>query len=401
MPDFQYTARDTAGKKVVGQIAAATEREAVRMLAGNALFPLEISTDIKSTVRKSNKRVKGQVMAQVYGQLASLLRSGVPLLRSIKVLQKQATNDTLSFVLGEVYAQVEEGINVADAMAQYPKVFSEVCINMSRAGAEGGFLEDALDRVAKFTEQQEDLKGETIGQLAYPVFLGTVGSILVAGLVIFFVPKFGDMFDNLRERGELPAVTDWLLAFSESLRTVWAFVFALVIAFGLLVINNYFQTESGRKSRDLIKIRLPLVGKVFLAFAVARFCRVLGTLLQNGVPILKSLEISSLAAGNRVISGAIDDATENITSGESLSKPLGQSGYFPGTVVEMISVAEESNTLDRVLIEIADNLEKRTARQLSLAVRLLEPIMLLVMAGAVLVVVIALLMPVIKMSSAI
>jgi len=401
MPDFQYTARDTAGKKVVGQIAAATEREAVRMLAGNALFPLEISTDIKSTVRKSNKRVKGQVMAQVYGQLASLLRSGVPLLRSIKVLQKQATNDTLSFVLGEVYAQVEEGINVADAMAQYPKVFSEVCINMSRAGAEGGFLEDALDRVAKFTEQQEDLKGETIGQLAYPVFLGTVGSILVAGLVIFFVPKFGDMFDNLRERGELPAVTDWLLAFSESLRTVWAFVFALVIAFGLLLINNYFQTESGRKSRDLIKIRLPLVGKVFLAFAVARFCRVLGTLLQNGVPILKSLEISSLAAGNRVISGAIDDATENITSGESLSKPLGQSGYFPGTVVEMISVAEESNTLDRVLIEIADNLEKRTARQLSLAVRLLEPIMLLVMAGAVLVVVIALLMPVIKMSSAI
>ncbi|MCH2372060.1 MAG: type II secretion system F family protein [Pirellulales bacterium] len=401
MPDFQYTARDTAGKKVVGQIAAATEPEAVRLLAGNSLFPLEISTDIKSTVRKSNKRVKGQVMAQVYGQLASLLRSGVPLLRSIKVLQKQATNDTLSFVLGEVYSQVEEGINIADAMAQYPKVFSEVCINMSRAGAEGGFLEDALDRVAKFTEQQEDLKGETIGQLAYPVFLGTVGSILVAGLVIFFVPKFGDMFDNLRERGELPAVTDWLLAFSESLRTVLAVVFAIVILVGLLVINNYFKTEAGRKSRDLIKIRLPLVGKVFLAFAVARFCRVLGTLLQNGVPILKSLEISSLAAGNRVISGAIDDATENITSGESLSKPLAQSGYFPGTVVEMISVAEESNTLDRVLIEIADNLEKRTARQLSLAVRLLEPIMLLVMAGAVLVVVIALLMPVIKMSSAI
>ena len=401
MPDFQYTARDSAGKKVVGQIAAATEREAVRMLAGQALFPMEISTDVKATVRKSNKRVKGQVMAQVYGQLASLLRSGVPLLRSIRVLQRQATNETLSFVLGEVHSQVEQGINVADAMAQYPKVFSEVCINMSRAGAEGGFLEDALDRVAKFTEQQEDLKGETSGQLAYPVFLGTGGSMLVAGLVIFFVPKFGDMFDNLRERGELPIVTDWLLAFSESLRTVWAGVALLAILAGLVSVNNYFQSTAGRRTRDLIKIRLPLVGKVFLAFAVARFCRVLGTLLQNGVPILKSLEISSAASGNRIIAGAIDDATENITSGESLSKPLAQSGYFPGTVVEMISVAEESNTLDKVLIEIADNLEKRTARQLSLAVRLLEPIMLLVMAGAVLVVVIALLMPVIKMSSAI
>ena len=340
-------------------------------------------------------------MAQVYGQLASLLRSGVPLLRSIKVLQKQASNETLSFVLGEVHSQVEEGINIADAMGQYPKVFSEVCINMSRAGAEGGFLEDALDRVATFTEQQEDLKGETMGQLAYPLFLGTVGSLLVAGLIIFFVPKFGDMFDNLRERGELPAITDLLLAFSEKLRTIWAGI-GLGIAFaGVLLINKHLQTDHGKRQRDLIKIKLPLIGKVFLAFAVARFCRVLGTLLQNGVPILKSLEISSQAAGNRIISKAIDDATDNITSGESLSKPLGGSGYFPVAVVEMISVAEESNTLDRVLIEIADNLEKRTTRQLSLAVRLLEPIMLLVMAAAVLVVVIALLLPVIKMSSAI
>ena len=401
MPDFQYTARDATGKKIAGKIAAATEREAVRLLAGQSLFPMDISTDAKATARKSSKRVKGQVMAQVYGQLASLLRSGVPLLRSIKVLQKQASNETLSFVLGEVHSQVEEGINIADAMGQYPKVFSEVCINMSRAGAEGGFLEDALDRVATFTEQQEDLKGETMGQLAYPVFLGTVGSLLVAGLIIFFVPKFGDMFDNLRERGELPAITDLLLAFSEKLRTIWAGI-GLGIAFaGVLLINKHLQTDHGKRQRDLIKIKLPLVGKVFLAFAVARFCRVLGTLLQNGVPILKSLEISSQAAGNRIIAKAIDDATDNITSGESLSKPLGGSGYFPVAVVEMISVAEESNTLDRVLIEIADNLEKRTTRQLSLAVRLLEPIMLLVMAAAVLVVVIALLLPVIKMSSAI
>ena len=153
--------------------------------------------------------------------------------------------------------------------------------------------------------------------------------------------------------------------------------------------------------RDRLKLRVPLVGPIFQSFAVARFCRVLGTLLGNGVPILKSLDISSDAAGNRILSRAIDDATENITSGASLSKPLSQSGYFPGTVVEMIAVAEESNALDSVLVEIADGLEQRTTRKLNLAVRLLEPLLLMVLAGAVLFVVVALLMPVIKMSSTI
>ncbi|MEC7564618.1 MAG: type II secretion system F family protein [Planctomycetota bacterium] len=386
---------------MTGSIIATTEREAVHMLAGQTLFPLSLSTDKAATIRTSRKRVKGQVMATVYSQLSSLLRSGVPLLRSIAVLRKQASNPTLAHCLGEIHSQIEDGITLADAMMSFPKVFNEVAVNMARAGAEGGFLEDALERVAKFTEQQEDLKSETIGQLAYPLFLGTVGSLIVSGLVIFFVPKFGEMFDNLRERGELPFLTDWLLNFSASLRGPWALVAGFAIAALLILAYNYLQTDTGKRRRDLIKIRLPLVGNIFQAFAVARFCRVLGTMLRNGVPIIKSLQISREAAGNRVLSESIDIATENITTGQSLSEPLGRSGYFPPTVVEMIAVAEESNTLDDVLIDIADSLEARTSRRLTLAVRLLEPIMLLVMAGAVLVVVIALLLPVIKMSSAI
>ncbi|MFP6671565.1 MAG: type II secretion system F family protein, partial [Pirellulaceae bacterium] len=175
----------------------------------------------------------------------------------------------------------------------------------------------------------------------------------------------------------------------------------LLLAATVLVLQVRLRSEEGRRFIDYWKMRLPLVGSIFQSLAVARFCRVLGTLLHNGVPILKSLGISREAAGNRMLSEAIEEASENITSGASLSRPLAASGYFPKTVVEMIAVAEESNTLDRVLVEVADGLEKRTSRKLDLAVRLLEPIMLLVLAGAVLLVVIALLLPVIKMSSTI
>jgi general secretion pathway protein F/type IV pilus assembly protein PilC len=339
-------------------------------------------------------------MASTYGQLASLLRSGVPMLRSLAVIREQASNPTLKQVLDDIYVAVEDGQPMADAMQAYPRVFSEMAINMTRAGAEGGFLEDALERVAQFTEQQEDLKSRTVGALAYPVFLGSVGSLIVAALIIFFVPKFGELFETLRDRGELPVLTDWLLWLSDTLNQWWPLLL-LLLAVTVLVLQVRLRTEEGRRFMDYWKIRLPLVGSIFQSLAVARFCRVLGTLLHNGVPILKSLGISRHAAGNRMLSEAIEEASENISSGASLSRPLAASGYFPKTVVEMIAVAEESNTLDRVLVEVADGLEKRTSRKLDLAVRLLEPIMLLVLAGAVLLVVIALLLPVIKMSSTI
>jgi general secretion pathway protein F/type IV pilus assembly protein PilC len=399
MPDFAYIARNSSGQKVTGSISAASQREAVTLLSGQSLFPLHI--DAAATRQQFlGGRVKGQTMAVTYSQLASLLRAGVPLLRALEVLRKQSSNQTLSRVLGEVRDHVEEGSTLGDAVARYPRVFSEMAINMVKAGGEGGFLEEALDRVAQFTEQQEDLKAQTVGALAYPVFLGVVGGSIVTALIIFFVPQFDELFASLRERGELPVLTEWLLWFSNSVAS-WALIILFVGIGLLIVIRAQLATEQGRRMRDRIKLKLPLLGTVFKNLAVARFCRVLGTLLRNGVPILKSLDISRATSGNLVLSEAIEDASDNISSGESLAAPLGASGHFPMTVVEMISVAEESNTLDRVLVEIADGLETQTKRRLDLAVRLLEPILLLFLAGAVLFVVIALLMPVIKMSSTI
>jgi general secretion pathway protein F/type IV pilus assembly protein PilC len=400
MPDFAYTGRDLKGQRVAGTVSAASELEAVSILAGNSVFPIEVTAEKPKTGRGFGRRVRGQTMAMAYNQIAALLRSGVPLLRSLRVLREQTTNQVLKEVLGEVYSRVEDGESLADAMSRFPRVFSEMAVNMVRAGSEGGFLEDALDRVATFTEQQEDLKGRTMGALAYPMVLITVGVSVVSALIIFFVPKFAVIFERLRERGELPAVTEWLLWTSDTVRSWGIFILLFAVILGILV-RSRLATEQGRRMADLVKLRLPMLGGIFKSLAVARFCRVLGTLLTNGVPILKSLEISREAAGNRILSEAIEKASENISSGESLARPLAASGHFPGAVVEMISVAEESNTLDDVLVNIADGLEKRTARRLDLMVRLLEPIMLLFLAGIVLMVVVALLLPVIKMSSTI
>ncbi len=400
---YAYVARDMTGKKVTGVVDAGSPREATAQLSAKNLFPVEIkATDAKAAANKSaltNKKVKGQVMATFYAQLASLLRSGVPMLRSLTVLSQQSTDATLSAVLTEIKGRVEEGEPLGQAMARYPRVFSEMAVNMTRAGAEGGFLEDALERVGTFTELQEDLKGRTISALAYPIFLFGVGTIVITILLVFFVPKFDTMFDRLRSKGQMPWVTDALLAFSRMLQSYgWILIILAVIAF--LVFRAKLASEAGREWGDRVKLKIPVLGSILMNLAVARFCRVLGTLLANGVPILKSLDISRSATGNRLLSNSIADAAENIRSGDSLASPLRSSGHFPLTVVEMISVAEESNSLDRVLPEIADSLEKRTFRRLDLFVRLLEPVMLLVMAMLVMLVVLALLVPVIRSSTA-
>jgi type II secretory pathway component PulF len=400
MPDFAYIARDLKGQKLTGTLAAQTEREAISVLTQRGVFPVEVKADKAGLQQASNKRVSGQTMAAVYGQMSSLLRSGVSLLRSIAVMRDQSSNVTLKLVLDDVHARVEEGTALADAMVRYPRVFSEISINMVRAGAEGGFLEDALDRIAQFTEQQEELKSRTVGALAYPVILATIGTLVVSVLVIFFVPMFAEIFQQLRERGELPIMTEALLGVSDTVRGYGVLLLLGAVA-AFVLVRARLQTDEGRYWLDRFKLRLPLAGPILRSLAVARFCRVLGTMLKNGVPILKSLEISREATGNRLLSEAIRQASENITAGQSLAKPLGASKQFPPSVVEMIAVAEESNSLDRVLVEVADRLEARTVRQLDLMVRLLEPLMLLCLAGVVLCVVIALLMPIIKMSQTI
>lgn len=400
MPTFAYTARDMTGKQVTGTVEASGEREVAAILSERSLFPVNVKDLPRAgtSVFGHRRKVKGQTMAIFYSQMASLLRAGVPMIRSLNVLSEQSSDAVLKEVIVEIRNRVEDGEPIGDAMARFPRVFSEMACNMVRAGTEGGFLEDALDRVGAFTELQEDLKGKTVSAMAYPVFLFSVGTVVLSALLVFFVPKFDMLFDRLRSKGQMPAATEWLLNFSSFLQNYgWAVLMA--IAVGIVLIRLKLQTDSGKEFADRAKLKIPVLGNILMNLAVARFCRVLGTLLGNGVPILKSLEISASAAGNRLLSQSIMDASENIQSGESLATPLRSSGHFPPSVVEMISVGEESNSLDTVLPDVADSLEKTTFRRLDLFVRLLEPIMLLVMAILVLGVVLALLVPVLKSST--
>ncbi|MEM9944046.1 MAG: type II secretion system F family protein [Planctomycetota bacterium] len=400
MPEFTYKARNLTGEIVTGTITANSEGEVVHSLSGKSLFPVKVVSSEQNAPKaiKFGGRVTDQKIAVFYEQLATLMSNGVPMMRSLRILREQTRIPQLKAALEDVINRVEDGDTISDAFARHPKIFSDMAVNMSRAGAEGGFLEDALSRVAKFTEQQAELKSRTIGALIYPAVLASIGTLVVTVLLIFFVPKFEQLFEQLRNMGELPQITDWLLWFSGFLKSYLIFI-VLGAAMVYAVIAFQLQTESGRRFADGLKIKIPLFGSIFLNLAVSRFCRVLGTLLKNGVPILKALDISREASGNKVLSDAIADASENITSGEALSQPLASSGHFPRNVTEMISVAEESNTLDEVLVNIADGLEKQTVRKLDLMVKLIEPLMLMVMAGIILVVVVALLLPIMKMGS--
>jgi general secretion pathway protein F/type IV pilus assembly protein PilC len=217
-------------------------------------------------------------------------------------------------------------------------------------------------------------------------------------LIIFFVPQFEPIFGKLREKGELPLITSVLMGTSRFMQS-WGWTLIFAVAALVFAFRRATSTETGRMTLDRIRLRLPQAGRIYLNLAISRFTRILGTMLHNGIPILQALRIAKDSTGNRVLALAINQAADNITGGKTLAAPLAACSYFPRDIVEMVAVGEESNSLETVLIQIADGLEKRTTRQLELFVRLLEPLMLLVMAGVTLVVVAGLLLPVFKMSS--
>jgi general secretion pathway protein F len=402
MASYKYTARERTGGQVTGVLAAETVQDVARQLRERSLFPVKVeqSFDLKDVAaRTRSRRVKPRVLAKFYSQFADLLRSGVPLLRALQLLRKQSSNQALAEILDDITKQVADGVSTADAMKAHERTFGELAVSMVRAGQEGGFLEDVFKRIAVFTERQEELRAKVVGALAYPVMLLLIGFSVVGLLIVYFVPKFERIFDRLRERGELPAATEFLLAFSALLQSYGLWIlgaFAVAIYFARMQLS----TPEGKRWFDGVKLKAPLFGPVFRDLAITRFNRILGTLRRNGVPILASLKIAKDSTGNELMREAIDKAAENVKQGDKLATPLRLSKVFPPDVVEMIEVAEESNNLENVLIESADSLEAQTTRQLELAVRFLEPLMLLVMAAVTLVVVLALMLPIFKMSSA-
>lgn len=400
MPDFRYQARELSGKQVSGVLTATSEKDALSILASRSLFPMNVALteQSKQQAAAGSKRVPTRYLTVFYNQLADLLKSGVPLLRSLQLLEDQTSNPVLRSVVQDVREQVADGTRLNDAMRRHPKSFNFLSISMVKAGEEGGFLEEVLSRIAVFNEHQEELRGRVTGAMVYPMFLMTVGLGIVTVMMIWFVPEFASMFDRMQDQGTLPWATTTLLSISDLIQTRGVLLLAALGAaiFGIIY---YIGTPEGSRNLDRLKLRLPGLGGILQSLAVARFCRMLGTLLKNGVPILQSLRIAKDASGNVILSEAIGNAADNVSSGQSLAVPLRASGQFSRDLIEMIAVGEEANNLENVLINVADNLEKRTSRRIDMVVRLLEPMLLLVMAAVVTFVIAALLLPVLNMSS--
>ena len=407
MPEFQYTARELTGREVAGVLTAATQAEAASSLTGRSLFPLSIALAEEEVQQQkyAGRKVKVRLLATFFSQLADLLRSGVPLLRSLDLLDRQTKVGSLKLVLGDVRGRVADGTPLATALGQHPRVFNDLIVSMVRAGEEGGFLEDVLKRIATFTDHQEDLKGRVLGAIAYPTFLVVTGFTVVTIMIVWFVPKFEPIFDRRSKQGELPWATTTLLGISGFLQApliegsilqVWMLMLAVLLG-AIFGGSMWSRTETGRWLTDSLRLKIP----VNRSLSTARFCRILGTLLHNGVPILNSLRIAKDASGNQVLARAINTAADAVQDGKSLAGPLGASGEFSDEIIEMIAVGEESNNLEQVLINISENLERRTYRQLELGVRFLEPLMVMMIAGVILFVVAALLLPVFQSSGTI
>ncbi|MGL4465796.1 MAG: type II secretion system F family protein, partial [Planctomycetia bacterium] len=275
---FQYTARGKGGAEVRGVIAASSAADAIRLLRGQALFPLKVQPAVAAPWRPFGEpTVPARVLAKFYSQMGDLLKAGVPLVRTLEILTRQSSSPRLSTILADVRQRVTDGSTIGDAMAVHENVFGELPVNMVRAGQEGGFLEDVFKRVGVFTERQEDLKGRVVGALAYPVLLGLIGSMVLVLLVVFAVPKFARIFDRLRDRGELPVATQVLLETSQFLQTYGVLVVAAGVG-GAVWLRRYAATPNGRRMIDTLKLKTPVFGPVFRDLAITRFNRVLGTL---------------------------------------------------------------------------------------------------------------------------
>jgi general secretion pathway protein F len=389
---FAYIARDSAGRRITGRLEAMNEQSVLTELESRGLAPVRL--DVATESPQLGQRVSTRALGRFYRQLGDLLRAGVPMLRAIRLLAGMRSNRQLAAVLGQVADSVEDGERLAESMARFSRTFPEIQISIIRAGERAGFLDEALERLATFMDQRADMQSKVVGNLIYPLVLLVVGAGIVVAALIFFVPRFEEFYADI----ELPASTQFLMILSNLMVNWWPLLLLLTAGLVSLV---FFQRRDPTFLRrwERIRMRLPLIGPLGRAIACARFCRVLGTMLENGIPLIESMQIARGAVGSILLAEALESATEAVSGGDSLATPLDASGIIDPDVIEMIMVGESANNLAEVLVTVADTLESRVDRQLAIAVRLMEPALLLSLAMVVLFIFMALIVPMLRMSS--
>lgn len=392
MAVFAYIARDTRGARVKGKVEAPSEQAAAADLTARGLAPVKVEAAATRISRRG--RISTRRLASSYQQLSDLLRSGVPLLRSLRLLGRGRADPRLAAIWSQVADEVADGSRLADAMARHDRVFPPVQVALIRAGERGSFLEQVLARLGTFLHHQADMRSKVVGNLIYPVILLAGGVLVVVLALIFLVPKFRPHFSKM----DPPLATKLLFGISD-LFVVWWPLLALLFIAVAAATSLAMRRERVRRAVAVATLRIPKAGGMIRSLAVARVTRVLGTLLDNGIPLIQAMQISRDAAGHPLLAEAIDRATEAVRGGESLAKPLGESGFLDEDVIEMISVGESANNLPQVLVTIAETVEGRIDRTLAIMVRLMEPLLLLVLAAGVVYIFMALVLPLMSLSS--
>jgi len=440
MATFAYTAISRDGKRTAGTLTADSRAAAITQVSRQGLHPLKIDEQrngvsvavapkkpapapAKAAPKSASKdvpppkapsadtvdggsgmfsgrvnpaRVSQKLVEGFTRDLANLLAGGVSLARALSLLKREASNANAKALWTEIHDEVVGGTSLADSLAKWPRAFSTVYVAMVRAGESGGFLDVVLQQIADFRTREADLKGKVKAAMVYPVVLAVLSVLVVIFLLSFFIPKFAPIFDQFG--GKLPTLTQAIISASDVVKNYGLYLGGGVIALGVLY-ARWIKSDAGRRRMEQVTLSIPVLGRVIAHFALVRFCRMLGTLVGAGVPLVSSLRTAREAIGNQTLADTVSHAIEQVQRGEPLSRSLGNSPkLFPASVVETIAVAEETGRLDKELVRIAASYEGDLDRQLRMLVAIAEPILLFVMAGVIGTVVVGMLLPVFNMS---
>lgn len=422
MPTYAYEALNSAGKPQKGTIEATTSDEAIQRIKGQGYFPTSVreqkvkgDAGVRGADKLKKKKKKGGIsinisiggigqkkLTQFTRQLSTLQDAGLPLLRSIQILESQQRPGKLKSILGSIAEDVEAGTTLSDSMAKHPKGFDRLYCKMVNAGEIGGVLDLILQRLADFLEKSQRLRRRIIGAMIYPAAVIFVAVLIVTGIMVYVIPKFQEIFNDFEV--ELPKLTlflvdasNWMAGLNPG-QTIPGWIFVL---FSPVVVFLFFKlirkTNPGRAATDIIRIKIPVVGSLLKKTAVARFTRTLGTLISAGVPILEAILITRDTSGNYVFEKALTKVHDSIREGETFAAPLRESKVCDALVVNMIDVGEETGDLDVMMMKIADNYEEEVDVAVQSLIRLLEPLLVVVLGIVIGTIVLALFLPLVKM----
>jgi type IV pilus assembly protein PilC len=390
---YDYKVRDRSGSLVTGQLVGDSETLVLQRLREMGMTPVEVKksgTGLKMEINLRPGRVKLKQIAVFCRQFATMVNSGLPILRALSILSDQTQSAELAKVLVQTRTDVEQGASLSGAMSKHPKAFNNLFISMVKAGETGGVLDDVLLSLASQIEKEVELRRQIKSAMTYPVVVVALVTLILAAMLLFVVPQFETIYTNLG--GQLPLPTRILLGVSGAFRSYW-YIFAIGAGIGSFFFRRYKRTEKGRARVDALKIRIPVFGPLFHKVALARFSSTLSMLLRAGVPILQALDNVKETVNNRVIADAVDDVKTSVREGESIAKPLGKHKVFPPMVVQMLAVGEETGAVDTMLDKVAEFYNNEVTATVDALTSLIEPLLIAIIGGMVGAAVIALYMP--------